>query len=170
MFVIPFVVAYNPLMQNFPVLPADIELDSYHSSNSPYVKMEEGIKRVLVTQHRQMKTSHSKAATLRVLGRTNQEIAEAISVKPTTVSSIMNRDDVQTMIKTLRHLENHKTGVDLRKHQIWQIAVDAFNAGDGRLAIQANQELSRLEGAYLVKESPDEVIIDKSFFPKGALD
>ena len=154
-----------------PQMPAHLALDPYHPNNQEFYKTKRGIEQVIVAQTMKMHPRHVQAAKLKLRGKTNDEIAAEVGVKPSTVSAIMARPDVKELYYQLRFMDVHLEGPELalRKHVLWEIAVDAKEE-DPRITISAIQELNKIENVYNNSDSGINITINQNLLPKGVLD
>ena len=155
-----------------PVLPAECLIDAYHPDNSEFMKSVNHMKQLVVVASAKCRPRHVKAAKMHMDGKSNIQIAEAIGFKPTTVSIIIHRKEVQELIALLRHYSGLWDGptAQHKKRILWEIAQDNQKT-DPKETRGAIDLLNKMDGIYTQKIDHEiKVTIDSGTFKHSVLD
>lgn len=153
-------------------IPPELALDKYHPHNQPFFQSKRRYERLLVTQQAKCRSRHINIAKAHFAGLTNADIAERHQVHPATVSNILRRPEIKTLIEYLAHYNAHINGptVQHRKRLILEVMLDNKHE-DPKVFLQANELLNKMEGVYQQEQSKEiNIHINQTMFPTNKLD
>jgi hypothetical protein len=152
-------------------VPPELALDEYHPHNTAFFKAQRQLKQVLAAAALNMKKSHVEIAKLAMRGHKHVDMAAELGLAPSSVSTILRRDDVRKLIETMAFLNalNEGPTIELRKRKLWEIALDNQDT-DPKTSISAIGEMNRMDGigrpnANVQADLGNGVVIKMSFGP-----
>lgn len=158
--------------------PPELLVDRYHPSNSAFFAEQKKLRLLISAKCSQMIAWHVQAVKMRLLGRSNIEIAEELGHAPATVSGVISSDKGKELLTLLHHMQqlNEGPSIDHRKRFLWEIAMDARESGEAKdlnISIAAIKEMNRMDGVGNpnTQNNPQvTLVINQSLLPRGALD
>ena len=152
-------------------VPNELLLDTYNPANREFTQSVNHIKNLLVTKERQCRHRHTQVAKDHFNGLSNADNAKKNKVSTPTVYSILKRPEIIELVDLLRHYSGLWDGPNIqeRKRILWEIAADNKEL-DPRVAMQALDQLNKLEGSYQQEKVDPVISITINQSEKGALD
>jgi DNA-directed RNA polymerase specialized sigma subunit len=155
--------------------PIEVLSDPYAPANDPSAQQERRLRAAIAVQVRSMRSKHAAIARLRATSNdTNAQIAEKVGLTPVTVSNVLRRGDVRTLLNYLHHYSQHRAGsvLEHRKAILHRIAID--NEKDKpSVSITAIAELNKIDGSYKQEDEQKNtlhIVINNELLPRTTLD
>lgn len=153
-------------------LAPELALDPYHPENQDFFKAKRRYEQLLVAQQSKCRERHVQVAKERFRGVSNVKIAENLNIAPGTVSQIIKRPEIVELLELMRYYEGHMNGptIEFRKRVLVEIMIDNKEA-DPKVAMQASDQLNRIEGIYQQKTDPTiNIQINNATYEQSPLD
>lgn len=159
------------------LLPPEVLLAPNNPANDEYLRDVEALKRLIVSQTKCLHPAHVEIVKKHHLGKKQVDIAEQVSLTPTTVGRALKAPAAQKLLALLQHLALMMDGPRdaQRRNFLWRIAI-ANEEKDARVAISAIAEINKMThqdkqlDAGQLGGNVVQVVINNEQFPRGALD